>query len=220
MNSTSTTPHLRTSKVRHTELPVEYRMMHLIKDIENPHKSWSEDTHLCNWSGVSCNRTALPLISITEILWRGRNLAGRLRWEFLPPTVRNLDVGLNTYFGWQQNMLKGPLPLYDMPTQLKKILVGYNQLSGELALTSLPSNLWMLNVSSNDFEGNVDLTALPRTLEFLQMDTNPGLRGPTDLSCLPLSLCSLTMIQTGLYPSDTQHVPRFVKWSNKTAYAR
>ena len=89
-------PLKRAAKVSVANLPLEYQLARLIRNIENPHNTWDTDTPACEWEGVECNEQGEP----DDIYWEQmEDSEGPDHWEY---------------------GLKGSLDLTDIPNLVKR----------------------------------------------------------------------------------------------------
>ena len=181
-------PPVRLGKVK-APLPPEYALALFIKDIENPHSTWSANTSACEWFGVSCNEARKPIhydyvtfqffgpFLFTE--WRATTgvLRGQLSWAHLPDSVERLSV--------PRNDLSGGISVKDLPRSMLALILFGNQFSGELDLEALPGAIGVLDVKSNNLEGFVNMDRLPAGLLHLNLSNNFKLRGVCRESLLP-----------------------------------
>ena len=146
----------RAAKVSATNLPSEYDLVRLVRNIENPHTSWSTSTPACEWDGVSCNKEA----EITGINWPSRKLTGELSFSYLPKTLHTLYAYVNKLSGELQ------FDTFPVTCMMRTLSLRDNELSGPLDLTALPPKLKTLILSGNQFTGDVCLTKLPSCYDY------------------------------------------------------
>ena len=162
---------MRTARVRLENLPPEYELDRLVRNLQNRHSSWSLNTPLSEWRGVQYNERAQ--ISIT---WRMMQLAGTLELSHLSCTVEEFDTC--------GNFMSGDIALNSLPLSLRHLNLGFNNFSGPIDLTSLPPSLELLCLSNNGFSGEICLTQLPPKLLKLYLQGN-AFSGAICLSELP-----------------------------------
>jgi len=150
----------RAAKVSITNLPQEFQLEQVVRDVENPNSSWTTSTPACKWSGVDCNNTD----SVMSISWWSRELKGSLNYSHLPETIHIFYANVNQLFG--------EVSLETFPPKLRTLSLRNNQLSGTLDLTALPPDLKTLVLSGNQFTGEVCLTKLPSQLRYLYLGRN------------------------------------------------
>ena len=187
------------SKVRGANLPQEYELERVVRNIENPHRSWNASTSACEWNGVTCDQD----MHVEDIHWSFKDLSlfefheCSFGFEFLPQTIRSLDIG--------RNELSGPVQLDLLPSNLNILKIGHNKFDGGLDLTRLPCTLEHANFNKNRFEGNVDLTLLPPSLREFSSNT---LSGDIVLDVLPQIMTVLVLHDNKFTGNlDLQHLP-------------
>ena len=166
-------------------LPQEYELAQLVRNVGNPHSSWNTPTPACEWDGVICNKAN----ETTVINWNGfsnksyKQLTGSLNFGYLPKTVHKFHVFITK--------VSGEVPLNVLSCKLVSLGLRDNELSGPLDLTALPPNMRDLDLSANRFTGEICLTELPSDLQYLSLDRNQ-LSGKVCLRDLP-NLCRLRL---------------------------
>ena len=188
----------RTAKVSSTNLPQEYELDRLVKDIKNAPISWSTNTPACSWHGVQCSVQD----ELQEICWEAMKLRGTLQLRYLSKCVKHFSVSGNQFYGevslddlpprlvtlrLDDNKFQGPVNLSALPSTLQRLSLNYNKFTGEVCLINLPQNLEKLYLSDNGFSGELDLTQLPMKIQYIWLDNNQ-FTGIVDLSLLPAPL--------------------------------
>ena len=173
-DSSSKLPHQRAAKVR-GNLPPEFELAQLTKDIENPFPSWNASTPACEWKGVTCGDG----IHISAIYWDpkshipphlrsfyayGNGFSGRLHWQHLPQSLKKFRI--------ERNKLQGSVNLTRLPQGLTSLSLSRNMFSGNVVLDCLPQNMTYLNLGNNQFTGCLDFRHLPLTLTSLSCNDN------------------------------------------------
>ena len=166
------------AKVSMANLPQEYELVRLVRDILNPHETWDAKTPACEWDGVGCSQGDV----VTRIRWTGRDLHGSLHLSHFMQTMKRFNVG--------RNALTGEIDLLDLPSSLRYLCLSENRFVGALDLTSLPQKLAELDIYDNSFTEGVCLTRLSPALEGLYLSSN-NLTGSVDLTSLPQSMKQL-----------------------------
>mmetsp|Transcript_17081 Transcript_17081/g.23680 ORF Transcript_17081/g.23680 Transcript_17081/m.23680 type:complete len:228 (+) Transcript_17081:61-744(+) len=213
----------RAAKVR-GNLPQEFELAQLIKDIENPLPSWNTSTPACKWKGVVCTdgihiskirwsrRTTLPPHLRTRSLC-GNGFSGRLHLQHLPQSLETLDVSVNRAHGsvdltrlphgltllyLNKNMLSGNVVFDCLPQTMKYLNLGNNQFTGCLDFRHLPLTLTSLSCNDNNFDTLVPVQNLPPELRYLHLQNNPELKGVLEKSTFPVILTSVDVTGTRL----------------------
>ena len=189
----------RSSKIRSTQLPQVYNLARLIRNITNPHVTWTTSVAARNWQGVSCDDKEQNVIKINWRAHLGGSLQGSLQLKYLPETVHTFDVAYNN--------LTSSIQLDTLPETLLLLDLSHNRFTGSLDLCHLPSHLKRIYLEKNNFENTVDLTALPGELERLILRGN-NLLGEVDLSLLPSTLTNLSLGENEFSGTpDFRHLP-------------
>jgi len=213
----------RAAKVR-GNLPQEFELAQLIKDIENPLPSWNTSTPACKWKGVVCTdgihiskirwsrRTTLPPHLRTRSLC-GNGFSGRLHLQHLPQSLETLDVSVNRAHGsvdltrlphgltllyLNKNMLSGNVVFDCLPQTMKYLNLGNNQFTGCLDFRHLPLTLAKLYCNDNKFNAIVRFHSLPLSMVFLQLRNNPELQGVLEKSSFPATGTEINISGTKL----------------------
>ena len=187
-------PHSRLGKAR-AKLPEEYQLAQFLRDIDNKHSSWTTDTAVCQWDGVTCTESG----RINLIDWGWRKLVGTPHWVHLSSMMPKLHIYLNDnqvngeidfkflpmrFFYARQNRFKGRLKLEDMQEHLKFIYLGHCDLRGPISFHALPPGFECLCAPVNHLSGSLDFGVLPPTMRSLDLSNN-NFSGPVDLNKLP-----------------------------------
>jgi len=184
-------PRKRAAKVSVANLPLEYQLARLIRNIENPHYTWGTDMPACEWNRVECNEQGEPEAihwhqmdqSACPNLW-DYGLIGSLDLTDIPKMVKHFSV--------QHNQLRGEIRLDGLPDKLENLDLSQNVFEGSLDLTSLPPSLYSFCSYKNKFTGNVCLTRLPPPMEQLLLGDN-RLTGSADLTSLPSKMWHINL---------------------------
>ena len=192
----------RAAKVSNTNLPQEYQLARLVRNVENSFSSWNTSTPACEWYGVDCNKEG----EIMSIKWPMSKLKGSLSFRYLPETMHTFyayvnelsgDVPLGTLssslhrLSLRDNELSGTLDLAALPLNLTTLILSGNRFTGEVCLTRLPSGLLNLCLGRNMLSGELYLNELPNVI-MLRLENN-NFSGNVDLSSLPASLDELDL---------------------------
>ena len=161
------------SKIRGTDLPIEYDLARLVRGIENPRKSWTTECPGCLWEGVKCDKNE----TVTDIRWTYNTLCGSLDLGYLPSQLKA--------FRAFHNKLSGDFPFDVLPKTLETLLIQENNFHGTFNSYDLPPLLEVLNIEKNRFSGYVDFFALPASLRFAYISGNEMLQGKLDVIDLP-----------------------------------
>eukprot|EP00009_Paramoeba_aestuarina_P003477 CAMPEP_0201525712 /NCGR_PEP_ID=MMETSP0161_2-20130828/29242_1 /ASSEMBLY_ACC=CAM_ASM_000251 /TAXON_ID=180227 /ORGANISM="Neoparamoeba aestuarina, Strain SoJaBio B1-5/56/2" /LENGTH=170 /DNA_ID=CAMNT_0047925777 /DNA_START=54 /DNA_END=563 /DNA_ORIENTATION=- len=113
---------------------------------------------LCQWQGLTCTGEVLTRVQY------GDCRSGNFRFEFLPPTVDDIEVK-----DCGQNF---QINIRAFPRDLRIISLFRNFIWGHLDLTVLPEKLQTAYFAYNRLSGPISLVSLPRTLEELYLDDN------------------------------------------------
>jgi len=183
------------SKVRGANLPPEYELMQLIKELDVVPPDWNTLTPVCQWKGVHCDLEK----RVTGIHMPSQSFSGALNWEMLPRSLKFLNVRLNRLTGGlplltlpplliqldtDSNCLRGKVELQDLPVNSRKVILDDNQFVGDINLSCLPKELERLSIAENTFSGGISLTDLPLNMVYLKLSDNE-LNGPLNLTHLP-----------------------------------
>ena len=212
----------RAAKVR-GNLPQEFKLAQLVKDIENSLLSWNTSTPACKWEGIVCADGT----HISEIYWSapkslpphlrlkspGNVFSGRLHLQHLPESLEKLYVAGNrlngimdltrlpqglTFLSLCKNLFSGNVVLDCLPQTLAHINIGHNQLTGCLDFRHLPVTLRALFCYDNNFDTLVPVQNLPPELRYLHLQNNPELKGVLEKSTFPVILTSVDVTGTRL----------------------
>ena len=165
--------HSRLGRARRgVNVPQEYELAELLKDIDKPHSTWNTSKSACLWYGVLCEDGE----SVSSLFINDLDLTGSLDFTRLPRSL------LSCHFS--KHKLHGQVALDELPPGLLLLNVGSNKFSGHINLTNLPQTLKILTLADNLFEGKVDLGHLPPSMLRLKLDRN-RMSGTVDLSHLP-----------------------------------
>ena len=187
-------------------LPQEYELTELIKDIENPDSTWNINAPACQWNGVKIgerfmrgrpkSRTGKSSssffidyhesvdINVKELLWSSMRLRGALRWQYLPRTLKYLELG--------NNQLSGSVSTTDLPPLILNFEVFSNFFTGNPCPTDFPRSVNVIELSGNKFDGYLHLLSLPPALTVLSLRSN-YFSGFLNLAELPYSMVRLDL---------------------------
>ena len=176
-------------KVDQSTLSQQTTMELLVENIMNVTKvtgDFEAPNTIDKWKGITLDASG----NVKCINWEHQyNLNGPLPLQWLPHTLRGIDVTAN----W----LCGSLDLDVLPALLIEVFLGQNNFEGTVSLRHLPPGLLVLELVGNRLSGPIDLTSLPSGLQGLLLGNNP-FEGETDFSKLPDSLMHLTIGNTKL----------------------
>ena len=196
-------PIRRPSKVRSALLPPEYHLCRILGEATNAHPSWSTNTTACEWDGIKCNED----LEINEIIWSRHDVTAQIKLEYLPRTLRNLDLSYNFFRGeinpeilpsplqeisLHSNLFSGTVDFSTFSYCLTEIFLSSNRFSGDICLSSLPCELVYLSLNDNSFIGAPDLRHFPSKLRYLNLSSNL-FAGEVCLDRLPPSLKNLLL---------------------------
>ena len=150
-------------------------MEYFLQNISSTKMIWDIRTPACEWYRLRCEDELF--VSHIDFEWVA--LRGHPKWEYLPSTLSELNLGLN--------YLRGSVSFHYFPRGLKRINLSCNNFSGNVCLSELPPELGTLTLSSNWFSGHLNFRDLPRTLTSVQFDQN-GFEEATNLDVLPEKL--------------------------------
>ena len=158
---------------------------------------------MCDWPCNTCDENG-KLIKIAPIK-RHIELAGTLRMDFLPQTVKHFTISMKTiqgtietkflppvleYLDIADNEFFGTLDFKTLPRAMVEFRITNNKFSGGCDLTALPPDLRSLEIADNDFTGDLVLTHLPASLRDFDAGCNHFV-GELQLDSLPPLLESL-----------------------------
>ena len=172
-----------TGRVDFASLTQQTLLELVVDEITERYRFQEEDEQylsLIDWYGVTLNDNG----EVLGINWSQRSLEGNIRLEWLPPTLTDIDIGLN--------ILQGSVTVQNLPRSLTEIDVNSNQLSGTFDAENLPPKTKNLFIKNNRFSGSFVLNQLPRTLICISAGENE-FSGALDLSRLPNSLICLNL---------------------------
>ena len=169
-SDTQSTHAVHRGKVTGASLPVEFDLMRLTQNVENPDTTWSTNTTACMWRGIACN-TADEVITID---WINFKLRGELHLKYFPVTLKRLYI--------HHNIFSGDFSFEISPPVLVSMIIAGNNFNGTPNFCSLPPMLEYLSMSNNKFEGRVDFSSLPLTLNEMYLNSNLKLQGTLDVS--------------------------------------
>ena len=193
--------YMKASKVRSTNLPLEYYLERLVSNIENPLPSWNISIPACEWQGVSCKDKEVQALE-----WQKINIGGQLNFASFKffPFLQNIDIAYTS--------ISGSITLESFPESLELMTLARNSFSGHIELASLPSNLQKCKLFHNQLSGEIDLTRLPCTVEVLSLHENM-FSGPVDLTKLSPKMRHLVLsdnkfegsIDATSFPESLEH---------------
>ncbi|KNH08589.1 receptor protein kinase [Perkinsela sp. CCAP 1560/4] len=138
-----------------------------LNELEKICGSLDDPDDVCEWKGVKCNGDG----EVEVFEWNNEQQAGTLGFEFLPCSIKIVEM----YF----NVLSGTIQLADLPGKMEELLLDGNQLTGSLDLDGLPATVRELSLSSNEFTREISLEKLPKCLEHLDLAENQLSADPT-----------------------------------------
>ena len=158
---------------------------------------------ICHWeyrqrTRAMCDQGLVVTIGIYDVA------IGELRFDFLPPTVRNVDV--------MRCRQSQTLEVCRLPRCLQRIDFSGNLMCGSLDLAYLPERLERFLAPHNIFSGSITLRSLPRTLLAIDLGYNVGI-GPQTLYVdnLPASLKDVSLVGTKVRAivsiDESVHIP-------------
>ena len=174
----------RSARVRSANLPQEYELARLIRDMEGTHPSWTIETPACDWDGVTCDDKG----EVNEVNWHHKVVTGTIHLSYLPSHVTLFSVAQDK----EAKGCTGEVSWEELPSKLEYLCLSGNQFSGAVDLTVLPDTLQSLYLNKNKFSGSISLTHLHATMRTLTLDHN-ALDGSLDLTSLPESMTYLTL---------------------------
>ncbi|XAR69432.1 Non-specific serine/threonine protein kinase [Bertholletia excelsa] len=192
-----------------------------IKDPMNYLSNWSNATHFCNWTGVTCSTTSPPL-SVSSLYLQNLNLSGEISSSLCKlPNLTYLNLADNLFnqsfpvhlsdctsletLNLSENLIWGKIP--DQISQFKSLKVldlSRNRIEGKISesIGSL-KNLKVLNLGVNLLAGSLPLVFGNFTeLIVLDLSENPFLVSqiPSDIGKLD-NLEQLLLKSCGFYGS-------------------
>ena len=167
-------------------------------------------TDITAWIGVECNEDG----EVTAICWHTAPaegaLSGTLFYEFLPKTVREIQISekpitgsidfaqmplqLTELYIWETQSVGRALESTSYPPNLAIVDISTNKLTGSIITSAFPPTLVEMLAYENDFEGTLALQDLPRQMSVLSAAKNK-LWGTIDFAGLPESLKELDLYE-------------------------
>ena len=184
-------PSTRAGRVRNALLPPEHDLQQVIAYLPKRMKSWTVENRASQWTGIKCDEQG----RVIGINWaQGKlpgHISGRLCLDFLPRSVRQLELSMNHQV---EEFYSGVFDFTKLPPPLETMDLYYNEFTGEVDLTSLPEGLTYLNLCNNLFGGEVHLDKLPSSLSYLDLGAN-RLHGSIERKQIPPQL-NLLLFET------------------------
>lgn len=195
-------------------------MFSIIAGLSNKAPSWTADTPLAAWEGVTITTDGMyafqnqppnkfthvspygigPInftaahasFPLSAFIFPYSRLVGAVDLNHLPLSMQHLDL--------TSNDLVGDVSKCVLPVGMKYLQLGSNDFSGTFmdSPTALPRTMIVVTVASNQLRGNLDLSSLPATLTVLDASENMFESWIT-LASLPASLESLSLDGNSLY---------------------
>jgi len=156
-------------------------MVLLTMDWSPKDPSWTPQTPVCQWVGVTCNNQTMR---VTQFIWSGHLVKGTFNTTQVPSGMQFLSL--------YNNQLSGTPDLSALPTYMQTLDLGDNLFTGQPNLSNLPKGMQYLYLGGNKLSGNPDLSSLPMGLQYLYLYNNQ-LSGTPDLSSLPDYLQTLDL---------------------------
>ncbi|KAF9597401.1 hypothetical protein IFM89_017747 [Coptis chinensis] len=147
-----------TNALQETDILITFKTS--IEDPLNSLSTWSKNsnTHICNWTGVTCSSSTTFSHSVISLNLQGLNLSGEIS-----PSLCQLSS--LSHLNLADNLFNQPIPLHlSQCNGLETLNLSYNLIWGTIPdQISLFSSLKVLDMSWNHIEG-----VIPNNLGFLQ----------------------------------------------------
>ncbi|XP_058071859.1 probably inactive leucine-rich repeat receptor-like protein kinase At5g06940 [Magnolia sinica] len=169
--------------------------------------SWTNSSHPCTWSGITCTNSSPP--SVLSLNLQSLNLSGAISPSLCSlPSLAHLNLAGNlfnqpiplhlshcnslTSLNLSTNLLWGPLP-NQMPLSLTTLDLSYNHLQGQIppSFASL-QGLQVLNLAGNLFSGALPPSLLSNLTDLLVLDLSDN---PSLVSGIPQQIGKLGNLQ-------------------------